>query len=212
MPFICLLIALLFVAIPSTARDSTIIKVHFLYGSKPKNQYKNTEQKWFGGTLGGHVGIEITHNRIVSFNPAGKFHWVAHKQNKHGAFLIHDSIQFYSLFGGKPDRVKKMVIHIPVSFAQALLLDSLTKEYLLNTPYGYAFLGMRCGAAAYHLLSHIDIIPSKQPSIIQWKIFYPRKLRKRLLKLSEKHHWPVERQQGSNTRKWEQDKPKLADM
>lgn len=209
MPFIFLLTALLFIALPTTAQDSTIIKVHFLYGSKPKNTYRSTERKWFGGLLGGHVGIEISDNKIISFNPVGKFHWVARKQEKHSAFLIHDSTQFYSLFGGNPERMKKLIVHLPVSNAQYLLLDSLGEEYLLNTPYDYAFLGMRCGAAAYHLLSQIDIFPFQQPSAIQWKIFYPRKFRKRLIKLADQHQWVIHQQQGSNTRKWEKDKPKL---
>ena len=61
------------------SQDSVFIKVHFLYGSKPYARYKDTEPKWFGGMLGGHVGIETDSGRILDFGPKGRFHWLAKK-------------------------------------------------------------------------------------------------------------------------------------
>jgi hypothetical protein len=49
------------------AQDSVYLKVHFLYGSKPKKRYQDSEPKWFGGILGGHVGIEGDTNEVVIF-------------------------------------------------------------------------------------------------------------------------------------------------
>lgn len=68
-----------FISVLSYSQDSAYLKVHFLYGSKPLKKYKATEQKWFGGILGGHVGIEGDDDKIVNFLPKGKFHWLIKK-------------------------------------------------------------------------------------------------------------------------------------
>jgi hypothetical protein len=47
--------------------------VHFLYGSKPSREARDIEKKWFGGKLGGHVGIEITPDSILNFVTVDKF-------------------------------------------------------------------------------------------------------------------------------------------
>ncbi|WP_338814872.1 hypothetical protein V9L05_06675 [Bernardetia sp. Wsw4-3y2] len=54
----------------SYSQDTTFLKVHFLYGSKPLKSDKNTEQKWFGGILGGHVGIEVEEDKVLNFLPS----------------------------------------------------------------------------------------------------------------------------------------------
>jgi len=54
------------------SQDSSCIRVQFLYGSKPNNKYKDTGKKWFGGILGGHVGIEGDTGRFYSFEIIGK--------------------------------------------------------------------------------------------------------------------------------------------
>jgi hypothetical protein len=65
------LLLLIIINLPNsiTAQDSTAIKIHFLYGSKPAKEYKDVEQKWFGGMYGGHAGIEIDSNQILNFLP-----------------------------------------------------------------------------------------------------------------------------------------------
>src|ERR1700741_2237387 len=88
---ISILVSFLFLSFePAIANDSTIIKVHFLYGSKPAKQYKDSESKWFGGKLGGHVGIEVDSNRILNFIPQGEFHWFEKKKDPHSRYAIHD--------------------------------------------------------------------------------------------------------------------------
>ena len=49
------------------AQDSTMLKVHFLYGSKPKKAFKHMQKKWFGGLIGGHAGIECGDGKILHF-------------------------------------------------------------------------------------------------------------------------------------------------
>lgn len=189
----------------SYSQDTNYVKVHFLYGSKPLKKYKDTEQKWFGGILGGHVGIEGDSDRIVNFLPSGKFHWFAKKDNRHSTYAVHSYDNFYAILGGNPDSVKKAIIYIPVTTEQKQKFDSITNAYLKQTPYDYALFGMRCGAAAYEILGQLDILTKYSYSKTFKKIFYPKKLRKRLFKKANVNRWKIFRQEGSTKRKWEKD-------
>lgn len=181
------------------------MKVHFLYGSRPFKKYKGVEPKWFGGILGGHVGIEGDSGRVVNFLPKGKFHWIASKKEKHGRFATHEVESFYSILGGDPDSVKMAIVYIPVSADQRSRFVRLTKSYLADTPYDYALFGMRCGAAAYDILGQLSILPAYSHAKTARKIFYPKKLRRRLFKMAEKNGWSIYRKEGSIRRKWEKD-------
>lgn len=187
------------------ALDTAFIKVHFLYGSKPGAAYRDSEPKWFGGKLGGHVGIEVEDGRILNFLPSGSFHVFGKKENRHSRFAVHDHNAFYAMFGGAPDSMKRTVVKIPITRRQLLTVDSLSTAYLARTPYDYAFFGMRCGAAAYDVLSRIDLLNTCGRATIVRKIFYPRKLRKHLFRKAVQQQWKVERHPGSSRRKWERD-------
>ena len=181
------------------------MKVHFLYGSKPLKKYKDTEQKWFGGILGGHVGIEGDSDKVVNFLRNGKFHWFAKHNNKHSTYAEHSGRDFCCILARNPDSVKKAIVFIPVTMRQKQLFDSISAAYVKETPYDYAFFGMRCGAAAYDILSAIGILPDYSYSKTYRKIFYPKKLRKRLFRKAAENNWTIVRQTGSDRRKWEQD-------
>lgn len=168
-------------------------------------KYKETEQKWFGGVLGGHVGIEADSDRIVNFLPSGQFHWFAKKNNRHSTYAVHSVDSFYAILGGNPDSVKKAIVYIPVSRQQKQSFDSITNAYLEQTPYDYALFGMRCGAAAYDILGQLDIMTNYSYGKTYKKIFYPKKLRKRLFKKATENNWTINRQDGSTKRIWEQD-------
>lgn len=181
------------------------LKVHFLYGSTPIKKYKD-EPKWFGGKLGGHVGVELEgRSGILNFVPKGKFHVFQDKKDKHGDFVIHDYDRFYSILGGESHSNKKTVIYIPISEKQKFIFDSLSKAYIKETPYDYAFLGMRCGAAAYDILAKLHILKEYNYYNTWNKIFYPKKLRRKLYALAQKNNWRVEKSAGSQKRKWEKD-------
>ena len=186
------------------SQDTIYLKVHFLYGSKPLKAYKDSEQKWFGGILGGHVGIEVENDKIVNFLPHGKFHWFAKKNDRHSTYAVHSSEDFYNILG-RTDSVKKAIFYIPLSYKQKQKFDSITAAYLKQTPYDYALMGMRCGAAAYDILSQLDILPIFSYGKTYKKIFYPKKLRKRLFKKANLNGWRIEKQSGSIKRKWEKD-------
>lgn len=185
------------------AQDSTCLKVHFIHGSRPKKAFKNTEKKWMGGKKGGHVGVEACDGRIINFKPEGRFHWFHHKTNRHSCFVADNQPDFYNYFSSGTDRLQCTVITIPVSAAQKIRFDSISNEYLLATPYDYAFLGMRCAAASYNLLAHAGVVKMRPVRRTYKTIFYPKILRKKLLRKARKNHWAVTTQTGSNKRKWE---------
>lgn len=189
----------------SKSSDSLFIKVHFLYGSKPLKAYKDVESNWFGGIHGGHVGIEIDSNRIMDFVPSGGFHYIAHKQNFKSEFQTHNLNTFWEIFGGTSESVKKLTIVIPISESQKNELDSIYAAYTLIPPYDYAFMGMRCGAATYDVLSKLGIVEKHSLRFTYLKYFYPKKVRKLLLKKAQKNSWEIYRQVGSSRRKWEKD-------
>jgi hypothetical protein len=198
-------ILLCFLPVIGFSQDTTCLKVHFLYGSRPLKKYKDAEPKWFGGILGGHVGIEGDSDKIVNFVPSGKFHWFGKKNDRHSAFAVHSPDGFYSILGGKPENVKSTIIYIPVTPKQKHTFDSITAAYLQHTPYDYALFGMRCGAAAYDILGQLHILTNYKYQKTSWKIFYPKKLRKRLLRKAKQNNWKVITKSGSATRKWEKD-------
>lgn len=187
------------------AQDTCYLKVHFLYGSKPLKKYKASEKKWFGGVLGGHVGIEGDTNKILNFSHVGKFHVFNEKKNRHSRFRLHTPTDFYKIFGGTTDSTKQAIVYIPITKKQKQQFDSISTAYLKQTPYDYALFGMRCGAASYEILSQLNILPNYSPSKTYTKIFYPKKLRSRLLKKATQQGWVIEKHNGSLKRKWEAD-------
>ncbi len=195
-----------FISFLSYSQDTTFLKIHFLYGSKPLKSDKNTEQKWFGGILGGHIGIEVEEDKVLNFLPSREsFHWFADKEDKHSTYAIHSVPSFYAIFGEHPDSVKTAIIYIPITTQQKETFDSIVSAYIGHAPYDYAFFGMRCGAATYEILAQLDILKRYSYRKTSRKIFYPRKLRKRLFKMAKDNNWKIVKQEGIKKRKWEQD-------
>jgi hypothetical protein len=193
--------------LPGYTQDSCLyIKVHFLYGSKPLKAFKKTEPRWFGGILGGHTGIESTENQVLSFIPHGRFHLVSTRSNRHSRYIVDSLHTFYSRLGGQhPDSAKKVIIVIPVSMQQKHMFDSIAAVYLQATPYDYALIGMRCGAATYEILAQLGIVnPLPQVRNII-AVPYPKKLRRQLLKKAQENGWTIIRKKGTSKRKWETD-------
>lgn len=205
MKIVCVIIFLFLFNASAFASDTDFIRVHFLYGSTPKKEFKESESKWFGGKLGGHVGIEIGTDSILNFIPDGKFHVFQKKDDLHSLFAVHGFRNFYSILGGESTSNKKVIFTIPITSRQREQLDSLTKEYLSLAPYDYSLFGMRCGAATYDILSRIGILELKSYSTTWKKIFYPKQLRKIMFQKAKEYGWIIETFPGSNTRNWERD-------
>jgi hypothetical protein len=190
---------------PSFGSD-TVIKVHFIYGSKPMHQYRSPEKKWFGGIHGGHVGIEGADGWITSFLPEGRMHIFPDRSDPHGHFTSNSSLFFYRLLDGRGDSVAHAIVVIPVTATQVRVYDSLVATYLANVPYDYAFAGMRCAAAAYDILAQTGVVAGYSRGGIARRMFYPRRLRKRLFAMAAEKGWRVEVVPGRATRKWERDR------
>lgn len=183
------------------ASDSLFLKVHFVYGSKPKKAFKNTESKLFGGIHGGHVFIEVD-NKIISFGTNnGQWHIFPHKSKCAGTYRVDKSLAWH----GDTSKKKITTIIIPITQTQLNKFKETEEIYFEKTPYDYAFFGMRCAAGAYDMLSKAEVCKCKSRFHIITRNFYPKRLRKKLLKRAKKEHWQVIKQEGRVTRKWESD-------
>lgn len=198
-----ILISLLsFYALFNFAQDSTFIKVHFLYGSKPAKGYKKTESKYFGGIMGGHVVVEIG-DSIYGFSPAQPISRVfAKKSFSNGNFHLEKGYTFYY----DTLHQKLLSIKIPVSKSEFSVIRKHAIKYLNQTPFDYALFGMRCASTAHDLLAQAGIFKARNKSGYILKTFYPRKLRKRLLDLALEKKYEITYQVGRKERKWEKDK------
>jgi hypothetical protein len=185
--------------------DSTTIRVHFLHGSKPKRSFKHSEDKWFGGLLGGHAGVEYAPNCILNFVPKARFHFFSKRHIINSRFVVHDTLSFYEILSGKPDSVKKTIVSIRISASQKLKIDSIASCYRKQSPYDYAFFGMRCGAAAYDVLAQVQVLPTYSFSKTWCAIFYPRRLRRKLESNQLVKITTITKVNGSYKRKWEND-------
>ena len=199
------LILLFLQATSSCAQEKNYINVHFIHGSKPRKAFKNEEQKWKGGIWGGHVGIEIDTDRVIDFKPKGRFHWLAHRNNRNSVFSLHTQDGFWAYFGINSADLEKTTIQIPVSQQQKKMMDSLATHYIAACPYDYAFIGMRCASASYDILMQAGL--TKKYNRIRYcaLYFYPKKLRKYLLAKASMHHWQVTSHAGNERRKWDKD-------
>jgi hypothetical protein len=172
-------------------------RVLFVYGSRPKVKQ---ESKWFGGIHGGHVSVQYQ-SVYASFVPEGKFHYVASRKHIHSTFVTESEDRFvYDTQGSR-----YLIICIPVTVHQRRALDSVMAHRLAESPYDYAFIGMRCASAAYEVLSAAGIYPRMRTRRMIYQYFYPKKLRKKLLKDAIRNQWQVVYRPGRNTRKWERD-------
>ena len=198
----CLLVAGCFTSLLAQNDSSRVIKVHFLYGSKPHPKHKDKETKWFGGLHGGHVSIEVD-NEIVGFVPSGKLHIFARRNKK----KLHSGFSQQDLEWFRQDTVscKYATVHIPVSKEQYEKIRSIHSSYTKSSPYDYAFFGMRCAAATYEILGQLDVVKDKSVCGNILSHFYPKPLRRKVFKLAKKKDWVVTSQPGRKTRIWEKD-------
>lgn len=177
--------------------DTLVVEI--IYGSKPLAE---SEKQWFGGKLGGHIGLKIGKDSVMHFVPGGSVK-ATNMNSDTGRYLISSSKQFYRTF--YCDTTKTCRIFIPVTTDQKQKLLAGANDFLEKGPYPYAFFGMRCAAACYHLLSLADVTEDRSRSRMTWKFFYPRKLRKFLFKEAKQNGWIIEKTAGSAKRKWDHD-------
>jgi hypothetical protein len=184
----------------SNAGDSTshFIKINFLYGSKPAKGYKGTETKFFGGMKGGHVDIEAG-DRVLDFMP-GDVPLFPKNKNPTGGFQINRSVYWDTASN------KWTTVIVPLSSEQYAKLQMLFDSLPANAPYDYAVFGMRCAAASYDVLSRIGLFKKFKQGKDATKYFYPKLLRKKILKWAAENNFTIINHEGRQSRKWESDK------
>jgi len=183
-----------------------IIKVHFLYGSKPKSEFKTTEPRWFGGIHGGHVGIEFEANKVFHFEKKGKLRLFPKPRcSGNSQFSVHSLDSFYAHFGTGSSKVKKTTFSIPIDKGQYQKLLATIQLYLEKPPYNYAFFGMRCASAMHDVLEQLEVFRKRPHALTSMRIMYPKRLRNRLFKKAYQMNWEYWTEAGSERRKWEKD-------
>src|SRR5262245_39970585 len=177
------------------AGDSTYsIRINFLYGSRPAKGHHHDESKRFGGIKGGHVNIEAG-GRVLDFSP-GNNPLFPNNKNPSGGFSINQSLSW-------TDTDKWTAVVVPVSEDQFAELQKLFDSVAAQTPYDYAIFGMRCAAASYDVLSRIGLFKEFSNTKNVVTHFYPKLLRKKVLKWADKNNYTVISNDGRATRKWE---------
>ncbi|MNU93882.1 hypothetical protein D3C71_838330 [compost metagenome] len=194
-PFILSLLLIPFFAV--CQKDTLVVEI--IYGSKPLTK---DGRHWFGGKLGGHIGLRIGQDSVMHFVPGGSVR-ATNVNSDIGRYLISSEKRFYRTF--YCDTTKTCRIFIPITPIQKQELLLAAAPFLQKGPYPYAFFGMRCAAACYHLLSLSKVTKKISKSSMTWKFFYPRKLRKFLFKEADKNGWIVKHSVGSSKRKWDHD-------
>lgn len=184
------------------AQETSYIKIHFKYGSKPGKEYKKTESKYFGGIHGGHVTVEIG-DSIYGFSPAGGGARIfAKRSHSNGDFHLESEY----LYSNDSTGNKLTSITIPITKQELHELRIHVKNNLNKTPYDYAFFGMRCAASAHEMLSVAGIFKKRTKFFSIFYNFYPKKLRKRILDKAFEENYEIIHQEGRKERKWENDK------
>jgi hypothetical protein len=184
------------------AQDSSYIKIHFKYGSKPDKKFKKTESKYFGGLHGGHVTVEIG-DSIYGFSPAGGGARIfAKKSHSNGYFHLESEYKY--TYDENADKLTS--ITIPITKEELHDLRIHVNNYLQNRPYDYALFGMRCAASAHEMLSVAGVFKKRKKFFSIFYNFYPKKLRKRILDKAFEENYEIIHQEGRKERKWEKDK------
>jgi len=209
MHYLILFISLLILSFPSQSQEISgfpdTLHVRFLYGSKPKPEHKREQKRWFGGTLGGHVGIQYDSKRYLSFFFEGRAHIFQHSKRKNGQYDLQTDSAFNYIMDKDVDSVKSLSIYIPITRIQKEKFLSISDSYIKEAPYDYAFFGVRCGSSTYDVLSHVGILKHFSYFKMWTTIFYPKKLRWRLIRQAKKNNWVTIKKKGTQKRIWERD-------
>jgi hypothetical protein len=179
----------------------TSFRVHFVYGSRPKKEFRKTEEKVPGGLFGGHISIQsgeyvygfesIDRKRIHIFQKR-KFNSIFTKEHPDKWLKVNND-------------QKMLSIEVPVDNEKLVRLNRILEEFHRKTPYDYAVFGMRCGASTYQILCVIGIFPPASRFEAMLRIPYPGILRRKLLRIAGAKNFRIYNQAGKDTRIWAKD-------
>ncbi len=174
------------------------IKIHFLYGSKPKKEFKPAERKAFGGIHGGHVTIEVD-GMEYGFNPTGIPVHIFPRKKMRSDFTETPVLE-------RIDGVQKTTtFQLSLSYEQYILLKERIVSYCSEAPYDYAFFGMRCASSTREILEELGYFKNVKNFGSIRRAFYPKRLRKEMFKLAYEKGLVMSSTKGRDTRKWEKD-------
>lgn len=179
------------------------IWVHFTHGSRPVAPYRGVEKKWHGGKWGGHVGVEVDSNVVIDFFPLSRrVHWVAHRRRPVGKFLLRSREGFWGYFGLPADSLERSSVRIPVTAQQQERLQTTARQWAERSPWDYAVFGMRCTSASYALLMEAGVVKRRSRWGVVASNFYPKLLRKKLVRRASREGWMVLHSRGGSRRIW----------
>jgi hypothetical protein len=211
---------------PDAPHDSLYtIRILCLYGSVPAKGYWKVEPFYGPHNMiniaaklhGGHVGIEYDRGKVLSFQPqtygglAASGHLVPRtkRHNFNSCFRTVPVSHMWNCLGNyynNIDSLRRAVFVIPITAAQHKSLDSLANLYTIQTPYDYAFLGMRCASSSYDILQTVGILP--RTDMTWYNVFTTQEFRHLLYQEYMKNKdkgWQIHLSKGSISRKWEKD-------
>ncbi len=177
--------------------DNSFVYVHFIHGSVPKKNcfYK---KKRLGGYLGGHIEIEnqgyvygfVYDSLPINIFPKKKFNSKFEKRKK-------------EIWIKKTKYDKITSIKIPINQLQQKKIDSILISYVKKPPFDYAFFGQRCTSATIGVLSKAGVFKNIGEYQAILAFYYPRLLRKTLIKYAAKNKLDVFKKQGVSCHSWE---------
>ena len=184
----------------SFAQDPHSLKVFFRYGSIPEIGYEYVEYEEIGGLHGGHVSLGID-SLEIGFTNDKTIHLFPGNNHKNGVFYW----EYLKDFEDQVSDKKYITFVVPLSEVQYDTLRTILLAYIDESPYDYAFFGMRCTSAAYDVLSQIGLLEPKTRAANIISNFYPKMLRRKMFQLARQRGYTVVRAKGRKTRIWDND-------
>ena len=177
-------------------RDNKIL-VHFIHGSVPQKNCSYKKQR-LGGHLGGHIEIEskgFVYGFLYDTLPINYI-----SKSKFNSKFEKRSVKEWNELV-KNDKIT--TIEIPTSIEESKKLDNLLNIHFSKTPYDYSFFGQRCTSSTAEILSDAGIINkfSNKEAVIAF--YYPKLLRRTMLKYADKNKLKVNNKKGIECHDWE---------
>ena len=173
--------------------DQIIIQITHGYFRKRKHKHVPKE---LGAWFGGHVMIQIENHYFgFIYQDIKKIHIFPARQKN--STYQKMSIKEWNEFATNK---KRTAITIPCSAEEKQILLDYYNKNLKSPSCDYSFFGERCASSCYHLLKKIDKIKGGH---YFFNAFYPRQLRKKLIKEAQEKAYSISITPGPKDRIWE---------
>ncbi len=177
------------------------ISIHFIHGSYPKKNCFD-QRKTVGGLLGGHIEIEID-GLVYGFEFGDRQNIHIFPRNApnsfNGRFTLKKKADW--ILETKYDKIT--TIRVPIDALKKTQLIEKLQSYKTSPPYDYAFFGMRCASSTYEDIATAGVLPKKARFQYVVNAFYPRQLRKKMVRWARTNMIMVEFKKGVDCRVWE---------